>query len=1073
MTFSVQTDDSLATSFIFSTGSEIEGEYLENTLYTPVNHVTMITFLKLPYRYDSFGNKRDGICGLKLATIDNNGSKSTVLDGCDYDQNETYLLEANNITMRWRVGFRECLLSQGCFKMLVSFHSMKRRPERFSNGLYNWRFQQHFDCNMVVECKNGRDETEHCPFSSSACNGWIVSGNKCFMLVTRKTVSRLESYETGPPIKTEQSCLLMNASFGDFSLSDRRFESNVFDPLMKTNRFMSRYLSSGAFAGGSSMSNEYRTSLVNPDKTVLHTARFSAAYDGKKRCCDIYMRRYTCANNYQCNLCSFRRKPRNVICGIALNKRGATKSNSTAIKLPQASFTLGSLRISLTTCVDGHLIHVFLPCNGNNTTIPWFRCDNDVSSVSYTLVCDFRQDCHDGSDEIFCEYPPCDGFICISGQCVSHFKRCNIASDCIDGSDESDCFEHYGFKREQNCLPSPAFVHFYDTGSFTAFKMSSEESCPDTHYRCPGEYNDCLPIFTRCNGWYDCVERQDEEGCEAMTCPGFYRCLNSTVCVHGDDLCDRWPHCPQSDDEWLCYMTCPEQCMCEGHAFVCPNHFSAYHFKQLRYLNAQESGMTLADVYNNPYLVHLILRWCSLSNVSSVTLDNLQTLDLSRNSLQMLNSDVFAGLSNLRTLLLSESPLRMLIGSSVQQTALRRLRLTDVSFTELQAIDCHDVSIFSYLHSLNLSFTTLHTLQSDSFRCTPRLVNLYLKGSPVKSFTANVFKPLSRLRFVYTDNYRLCCKQILPVQPEFLTCDAPKDYISSCDDLLKSLLYSVFLWFVSIMSLLGNVFCLVMRACVQRSASVSGFYVFVSNLSMSDLLMGVYIAIIGVADQLFRGKYLHYDETWTHSVACKVAGFLSLLSSEVSALTIWLITLDRFVVLRFPFSRVRFQKTSAGAACLSTWCVGFVLALIPLLPITSHWEFYSQTGICIPLPVTGHDFKGRAYSVSVLIILNFALFILIATGQAFIYWSVQENSLKTSTTKVSRDLTMGSAANLSCRDRFPVLVPHWSLWSAGLCGHSNLWGGECGHGHFCAAAELCSEPFCLHVQHSHGEEKEV
>ncbi|KAL8594275.1 hypothetical protein ACOMHN_044219 [Nucella lapillus] len=77
---------------------------------------------------------------------------------------------------------------------------------------------------------------------------------------------------------------------------------------------------------------------------------------------------------------------------------------------------------------------------------------------------------------------------------------------------------------------------------------------------------------------------------------------------------------------------------------------------------------------------------------------------------------------------------------------------------------------------------------------------------------------------------------------------------------------------------------------------------------------------------------------------CKVAGVLSLLSSEVSALIIWIITLDRFVVIHFPFSTVRFNTASAAVACLLIWLVGWCLALAPLLPVTSHWNFYGQTG---------------------------------------------------------------------------------------------------------------------------------
>nr|KAG5698842.1 hypothetical protein BaRGS_019694 [Batillaria attramentaria] len=171
--------------------------------------------------------------------------------------------------------------------------------------------------------------------------------------------------------------------------------------------------------------------------------------------------------------------------------------------------------------------------------------------------------------------------------------------------------------------------------------------------------------------------------------------------------------------------------------------------------------------------------------------------------------------------------------------------------------------------------------------------------------------------------------------------------------------------------------------------------------------MGVYLAVIGVADRVYQGNYLWKDRKWKHSTACKAAGFLSLLSSEVSAFIICLITLDRFLVLRFPFSHFQFDRRSVCVACVIAWAVLFVVAAVPLLPVTSHWEFYSQTGICISLPITSNDFAGHTDSFSVVIILNFVLFVMIAAGQVFIYWSIRTNSMTASdTTKKSNDVTI-------------------------------------------------------------------
>jgi hypothetical protein len=48
--------------------------------------------------------------------------------------------------------------------------------------------------------------------------------------------------------------------------------------------------------------------------------------------------------------------------------------------------------------------------------------------------------------------------------------------------------------------------------------------------------------------------------------------------------------------------------------------------------------------------------------------------------------------------------------------------------------------------------------------------------------------------------------------------------------------------------------------------------------------------------------------------------------------------------------QVRMTRKSFLVAAGVSLVVGVVLAAVPLLPVTSHWQFYGQTGICFPLP---------------------------------------------------------------------------------------------------------------------------
>ena len=112
------------------------------------------------------------------------------------------------------------------------------------------------------------------------------------------------------------------------------------------------------------------------------------------------------------------------------------EDGNSVIELPEGSATLmPPVDISHVVCPLGHVTHQFLACDSN--TMCWgrsgdvtscaapltllppsFECTNTVQHVPYTLVCDYRQDCIDGSDEDFCVHALCpfDWFQCGNGQ---------------------------------------------------------------------------------------------------------------------------------------------------------------------------------------------------------------------------------------------------------------------------------------------------------------------------------------------------------------------------------------------------------------------------------------------------------------------------------------------------------------------------------------------------------------------------------------------------------------------------------------------------------------------------------
>ncbi|KAH9498143.1 hypothetical protein Btru_008372 [Bulinus truncatus] len=175
--------------------------------------------------------------------------------------------------------------------------------------------------------------------------------------------------------------------------------------------------------------------------------------------------------------------------------------------------------------------------------------------------------------------------------------------------------------------------------------------------------------------------------------------------------------------------------------------------------------------------------------------------------------------------------------------------------------------------------------------------------------------------------------------------------------------------------------------------------------------MGVYLVIIAVVDVVYADVYVVYNESWRKSFLCNFSGFLSILSSETSTILIGLITLDRFISISYPFSARDTSTRLKWKGFISTWVIGFVLALVPA--VVPEWKIYSSNVLCLALPLSTEGFEkppGWELSMAVYVILNFILFICIALGQVGIFVNVMKtrnlSSMRHCSERRTQDMNM-------------------------------------------------------------------
>ncbi|XP_070208329.1 G-protein coupled receptor GRL101-like [Littorina saxatilis] len=702
------------------------------------------------------------------------------------------------------------------------------------------------------------------------------------------------------------------------------------------------------------------------------------------------------------------------------------------------------IRFSTKACPGGSVVQTFHRCQweqrDENTDSGWsqngfplFQCRYGPA-FHYSLLCDGKDDCADRSDEIDCKQPQLSplleaSFICRNLQAIPDNKRCDGAVDCFDESDEESCVScNWGLMCPgEGCLPA-TYEKYVDSCPMVAPYRDEELSstfpgkvlldgygmsrlypvygdCGVGFYLCQGGH--CIPSFLLNNGEQDCPQGEDEQiPLRNLTCPGYYRCQGSGSCVHKDYVSDGVFHCPYKDDEMYCHLACPADlgCTCKGHAYKCSAMIDPLHNLYIRYLDlSHAANVSLENVHLMEYLFVLNVSHCGLDQVNLSNMLSLQTLDFSFKSLTDLASLHLDNVPGLTYLDLSGNPLMETLGTA---------------FTS----KIH-VGVFNNLITLIMTGVGFGEIENESLSPLSKLKHLDIRANAVRSFGKQALSGLTALTRLYTDQPKFCCKYF---HPSLTECVAPVDELSSCDDLLAQDFFRVCLWTLAVLAVVGNVGVLIYRLFFRAQNSsptskilIRPIFFWLKNLCASDLLMGIYMTMIGVADAQFRGVYVVKENEWKDSIVCTTAGFLSFVSSEVSAFVICLITLDRVLVIYFPFNKsVHLARKRTIVACCGVWVACIALASVPLI---AGMDFYGQNGICIPLPITRQQFSGQTYAFGVFIVLNFIIFVFIGVGQVIIYCAVRRASRAAGTQRREQDMTVA-------RRLFLIVLTDFCCW---------------------------------------------
>ncbi|KAE9549104.1 hypothetical protein FO519_007686 [Halicephalobus sp. NKZ332] len=143
-------------------------------------------------------------------------------------------------------------------------------------------------------------------------------------------------------------------------------------------------------------------------------------------------------------------------------------------------------------------------------------------------------------------------FECDNTQCIPRSWRCDGDTDCHNGKDEMDCP-----KVDDEC----------DEQHFKCKAPTSKESGTPLGWRSLSQMfpASCIPLAWKCDGEFDCPEKDDEDKCRDVTCGGEqFKCKgflhNLPTCIPKSWVCDGQADCSDHEDEKNCNSTSPDRC---------------------------------------------------------------------------------------------------------------------------------------------------------------------------------------------------------------------------------------------------------------------------------------------------------------------------------------------------------------------------------------------------------------------------------------------------------------------------------------------------------------------------------
>ncbi|KAK1343089.1 hypothetical protein QTO34_015862 [Cnephaeus nilssonii] len=354
----------------------------------------------------------------------------------------------------------------------------------------------------------------------------------------------------------------------------------------------------------------------------------------------------------------------------------------------------------------------------------------------------------------------------------------------------------------------------------------------------------------------------------------------------------------------------------------------------------------------------------------------LNWLDVEGNHIHNLKNLTFTSCNSLTVLIMGRNKINDLKENTF--APLQKLDELDLRNNKIEHLSPYVFKDLKELSKLNLSYNPIKKIHPNQFDSLVKLKSL-LEGIEISNIQQRMFRPLMNLSHIYFKKFQYC-----GYAPHARSCKPNTDGISSLENLLASIIQRVFVWVVSTVTFLGNIFVICMRPYIRSENKPH-------------------------AMSIFRGEYNKHAQMWIESFHCQLVGSLAILSTEVSVLLLTFLTVEKYICIVYPFQFLRPRKCRTITMLILIWIIGVIVAFVPLSNKEFFKNYYGNNGVCFPLHSEDSESIGaKIYSVTIFLGVNLVAFIIVVFSYGSMFYSVHQSAVTTTEIRnqVKKEMTL-------------------------------------------------------------------